>query len=266
MVDFWHVMSERLTELAFDVDCSYSWTIPLQRQVLKPLTALTKMSFHVTTGRAGMSEGVTLDLPELKMLRVEQYTGRHLDLKCPKLTSLTLAGCSQGLVSLQARLQELLTGASHDFRIHSGFPMSNLMHLVSLSIKCQADDEKQLFQALPLMQNLQTLNLGVHQGSLLQGLPHSLCKVSLHYTRDGGWDTAVIPELQQLSNLEDLEIIIEACSTAALSSDLRPFMEMQRLCTFQLGPYDAWTPGSFSALAQLEVELMRSGSKLKLTY
>ena len=269
MIDFWHTLSDRLKELSFDVDWDYGGNCLLQPQLLEPLTALTKMCFHVTKDHRQqyVSDGDTLGLPELKVLRAEEYSSRHLDLECPKLTSLTLADCSQGLVSLQAPLQELLAGTSHAFKMHPGFPMSNLMQLVSLSIKCHADDEMQLFHALPLMQKLQTLDLGINEGSLLQGLPHSLCEVNLHYTRAEGWDNAVIPELQQLSNLEKLQIIMEeGDSTAALSSDLKPFMGMQKLFTLRLGPWELWTPGTFKALGQLEVELMKSNSKLKLIY
>ena len=270
IVDFWQTLSERLKELAFDVYWGYGTNSLLQPQLLEPLTALTKMTFRFTRGQSQyVSDGDTLGLPELKVLRVEHYSGRHLDLGCPKLTSLTLADCSQDLVSLQAPLQELLAGVSYKFKMHTGFPISNLMQLVLLSIKCDADDEAQLFQALPLMQKLQTLDLGINKGSLLQGLPHSLREVSLHYLCAESWDNAVIPELQQLSNLEDLKIIIqeeEDISPAAFSSDLRPFMGMQKLCTFELGPWASWTPGSFRALGQFEAELMKCGSQLKLSY
>lgn len=119
-----------------------------------------------------------------------------------------------------------------------------------------------------MMQKLQTLDLGVSEGKLLQGLPHSLREVSLQFLCSTSWDIAVIPLLQQLSNLKDLKIGFRYGSETlvALSCDLRPFMEMQSLCTFQLGPWEAWTPDSFKALGQFEVELMRSGSKLELIY
>ena len=232
---------------------------------------MTKLSFHVT-GKSGQGFCAEdrLELPELKVLHVEGYRGRRLDLNCPNLTSLTLPDCYvEGVVSLQAPLQGLFVGSSGWFKIHTGFPLSNLMELVSLSMKCYGTHEETLFQALPLMQRLQTLDLGINRGELLQGLPHSLREVSLHFTRNISWDDAVIPMLQRLSNLKDLKILIASYSEytlTELSSELMPFMETQRLRTFQLGPWDAWTPGSFKALGQFEVELMRAGSKLKLIY
>ena len=143
------------------------------------------------------------------------------------------------------------------------------MDLASLSIGCHADAEEVLFSALPLMQRLHTLDLGINQGRLLQGLPHSLCEVRLHFTHVTGWDDAVIPVLQRLSGLKELKINIQLYSEdtlARLSGDLRPCMAMQKLCTFQLGPWKAWTPSSFKALGLLEAELIKSGSTLKLIY
>ena len=267
MMYFWRTFSERLTEVAFNVEWTDRHGSLLQPEVLKQLTAVTKLSFHVIEAPS-FSANDRLDLPELKVLYVEGFCGSRLDLECPKLTSLTLADCSATEVHLLAPLQNLFVRSSEDFGIHTGFPLSNLMELVSLSIQCY-DDEETLFPALLLMQRLQTLDLGIYQGKLLQGLPHSLHKVSLHFNCNISWDDAVIPMLQHISNLKDIEILIESYSKstlAVLSGDLRPFMKMQRLCTFRLGPCYAWTPGSFKALGQFEVELMRSGSKLQLIY
>ena len=208
--------------------------------------------------------------PKLKVLHFEGYCGRRLDLDCPNLTSLTFAECwGMGHVSLQAPLQGLFVRSSEKFNIHAVFPLSNLIDLVSLSIESGVNDEAKLFQALPMMQNLQILDLGVNEGKLLQGLPYSLHEVSLQFAGSTSWDNAVIPMLQQLLNLKNVKILVKLCgrdACAVLSCDLRPFIEMQRLRTFQLGPWEAWTPGSFRAPGQFEVELMRSGSKLELMY
>ena len=271
MFDFWRTLSECLTELAIDVDLHALYSdFPLQPQLLGQLTALTKLRFHVAKGQGQgyFAANDVLDLPELKVLHIEQYDGRQLVLECPKLTHLTAECSHMGPVFLQAPLQGLYARSSSGVRVHTGFPVSNFVDLVSLSIECSAADEEVLFSALPLMQDLQTLDLGINQGILLQCLPHSLCEVTLH-PHARGWDNAIIPVLQQLPDLKNLEINIQRYShdtLAMLSGNLRPFVAMQKLCTFQLGPWKAWTPSSFKALGQFEVELTRSGSNLKLIY
>ena len=272
MTDFWHTVSGRLTQLALNPNWSYHDENLLQPQLIQQLTALTKMSFHVTKGYgAGYSSaGDTLELPELKVLHVENYCGSFLFLDCPKLIRLTLVECScLKCMFLQAPLQSCSTRSSGGLRLHDGFPVSNLMELVSLTVQCPKDVEEKLSSVLPLMQNLQTLDLGINQGMLLQGLPHSLREVSLEFTNAKDWDNALIPVLQQLTDLRDLKISIRwdcADAPAMLSCDLMPFLAMPKLRTFQLGPWKAWTPSSFNALWQFEVELARSGSNLKLIY
>ena len=244
MIDFWHTLSERLTELNLHVDWTYHRYRP-QPQLLKQLTALTKMSFHVQRKDSQDYDysDWTLDISELRELHLEQYFGRDLVLECSRLTTLTWVECSQiRLVYLQAPLQGLSVRSSGGFRIHPGFPVSNLMGLISLSIACHAEDEEVLLSALPMMQKLRTLDLAISQGWLLQGLPQSLCEVALQLLRESGWDNAIIPVLQQVVNLKDLRISIQRYSedaVATLSCDLRPFMAMEKLCTFQLGPWDS---------------------------
>ena len=163
MTGFWHTFSERLTEVAFDVDWKqphdvsfdvwahrqdtrhdhqpHETLLPLQG--LKQLTALTNLSFKVTTspGQGLNRAGDRLDLPKLKVLRFEGYCGRRLDLDCPNLTSLTFADCwGMRHMSLQAPLQGFHVRSSGIFRINAIFPLSNLMDLVSLNIECGVDD------------------------------------------------------------------------------------------------------------------------------
>ena len=147
--------------------------------------------------------------------------------------------------------------------MHTGFPVTNFLDLVSLKIRSHGDGEEALFPALPLMKKLQTLDLVVHQGWLLRSLPQSLREVALEYLSSAGWDDRVIPALQQLLDLEELKIKIQRFSEdtlATLSSDLRPFLALQRLSTFRVRPREAWTPGALRALGEFQDELVRSAS------
>ena len=67
----------------------------LQPQLLKQLRALTALTFSVLedSADAAVLEGDTLDIPELRVLVVEGYWARHLQLECPKLISLEMADC-----------------------------------------------------------------------------------------------------------------------------------------------------------------------------
>ena len=272
MLDFWHTLSDCLTKLDIDVD----WTQPqmlLQPQLLRQLTALTAMTFSVIGGdKADVLEGEVLDLPELRSLYVNSYWGRPLVLNCRKLTSLTMVGCDpMGLVSLQAPLKNLHAAGSGEFTIHPGFPLTNFLDLVSLSIECTYDGEDELCQMFPQMTKLKTLDMCINEGRLLQSLPQSLCAVSLMFMAGESWDGAVLPVLQQLPELTDLTIDIQTFgdALATLTSDLsklRPFMAMQKLCSLQLGDWQAWTASSLRMLGQFEAELARSGSKLELDY
>ncbi len=272
IVDFWHTLSDCLTELIIDLD----WTqqqLQLQPQLLSQLTALTAMTYSVMEGEEldGLP-GEILSLPELTTLHVKFYCGRDLALECPKLTHLTMEECDPlGLISLQAPLQHLEAGSCGVFEIHAGFPLTNFLDLIFLGIDCPDTCEEQLCEALPLMTKLQTLQLFLSQGRLLQSLPQSLCEVTLHFMPARGWDDALIPVLQQLPELRDLWIFF--CTTdedtyhlASLSCDLRPFMAMHKLRTLHLGDWQAWTPSPLRALGEFHEELLSSGSKLKLKY
>ena len=207
VVDFWHTLSDCLTELSLGLD----WTQPqmrLEPQFLTQLTALTAMTFALVEGEAEDASAVdVLKLPELKFLHVKFYRGSNLVLDCPSLTDLVLEMCKPlGLVSLQAPLLQLDAVSSGAFTMHPGFPLTNFLQLMWLRIECRETEEKQLLEALPLMTSLQTLQLGLCQGRLLRSLPQSLYQVTLHYTTSAGWNDGVIPVLQQLPRLRELEI------------------------------------------------------------
>ena len=238
----------------------------LQPLLLNQLTALTRLTFDVQSGDEDGLEDHVLSLPELRSLCIDACWTR-IFLECPRLTDLTVP---DGLrVFLQAPLQRLCVTSSFAFTMHDGFPMSNFLDLISLRIRCDEDDEEALFSVLPLMKKLQTLDLGVHQGWLLRSLPKGLCEVALQYPPGARWDDSVIPALQELPELKSLKIKIQRYGEdplATLSSDLRPFMAMQQLNTFQVGYRSCWTLDSLRALEEFENELAVSGSKLKLTY
>ena len=95
--------------------------------------------------------------------------------------------------------------------------------------------------------------------------------MTLHLRPVEGWNDGVIPVLQQLPELSDLDIffctIVEgAHHLASLSCDLTPFMAMQKLRTLRLGDWQAWTPSSLRKIGEFHDELLSSGSKLKLVY
>ncbi len=269
-MEFWWTISHLLTRLSIDVD----WTkhhMVLQTQILSRSAALTSLRLRITGGEGvDILQGDLLSLPRLRSLEVEGYWGRHLVLECPRLTSLVLEDCDpMGCVSLQAPLLQCLCArSSGEFPMHSGFPVSNFLHLYALSIECSFDEEQQLFEVLPLMEKLDSLDVGIFRGSLLQSLPQSLSHVSMHYHAAEAWHDAVIPLVQQLPQLWKLEIRIQIFGNerARLCSDLRPFLAMQKLRKLQLGEWRAWSPGSLRALGQFEAELARSGSKIKLMY
>ena len=269
-MEFWWTICHVLTRLSIDLD----WTrhhMVLQTQILRRSPALTSLKLRVTGGEGvDVLQGDVLSLSRLRNLDVEGYWGRHLVLECPKLRRLVLTDCDpMGRVSLQApSLQHLCARSSGEFPMHPGFPMSNFSHLGSLSIECPYEEEQQLFQVLPLMEKLHTLDLGIFRGSLLQSLPESLEHVSLHYHTSEAWHDAVIPMAQRLPQLWKLEVRIQTFGNerARLCSDLRPFLAMQKLRHLQLGSWRAWSPASLRALGQFEAELARSGSKVELMY
>ena len=269
-MELWWTISHVLTRLSIDLD----WTrhhMVLQTQILSRSPVLTSLKLRVTGGEGvDVLQGDVLSLSRLRSLHVEGYWGRHLVLECPRLRSLVLTDCDpMGGVSLQAPfLQRLSARSSGEFPMHPGFPMSNFQCLGLLSIECPYEEEEQLFQELPHMEKLHTLDLGIFRGSLLQSLPQSLGHVSMHYHTSEAWHDAVIPLVQRLPELWKLEIRIQTFGNdrARLCSDLRPFIAMQKLRYLQLGDWRAWSPASLRALGQFEAELARSGSKIELMY
>lgn len=278
VLGFWQTLSSCLTELAINVD----WTqqqLLFQPGVLTQLTALTAITFSVIDYDHGDEDHVegsdVLHLPQLKPLHVKYYCGKHLVLECPQLTSLSMDACNPlGYVSLQAALQELSAKSSDEFAMHTGFPLTIFLDMVSLSIECTYNGEQELFQALPLMKRLVSkrlvsLDLNVNQGKFLRSLPQGLCEVSLDFNHYSDWDDAVIAMLQKLPELRELRLKFWSrvqCSLARLSSHLRPFIGLPKLRILQLGEWQAWTPDTLRALGQFEAELVRSGSKIELMY
>ncbi len=191
----------------------------MQPQVLSQLTALTALSIKVEQTVIDESdddeeeefdvwrEGDTLKLPNLKKLHLTCYWGRHLVLDCPQLTSLSFRdGNPHGPVSLQAPLKELVAISYPGFIMHPGFPLSNFLDMVSLTIACHIDQEEQLYRQLPLMRRLVMLKLRTMHGKLLQSLPQSLDELALDFIGVEAWDDAVIPVLQQLPELRKLKV------------------------------------------------------------
>ena len=269
-LDFWGTLSGRITTLTINVDWKQQEML-LQPQLLRELSALTALTFFVSGSEQKGGVGDTLKLPELRMLTLHGYETRDIDLECPQLTSLTLASCIPlGYVSLQAPLQELLAVGSCDFKMHAEFPLTNFLDLVSLDLKCNLDDEWKFMRVLPQMTKLQDMRLEIWEADSFVSLPRSLCRVELRFICGGAWDNNIIPLLQELPELGDLYIELEwdflEHTLANLSGDLRPFLAMQKLRTFRLGPWDAWSASTFKALGQLEEELVRSGSRLQLLY
>ena len=269
-LDFWRTLLGRITHLTINVDWKQQEML-LQPELLRELSALTALRFFVT-GRAQAGEaGDVLKLPELRTLHVQGYNKWHISLDCPHLTSLTLAHCvSLGCVTLQAPLQELFAASSCELRMHDGFPLTNFLSLVSLDLQCDPDEEWEFMKVLPQMKKLQNLRLEIWDADSPLSFPHSLCKMELRFLCRGDWNESLIPLLQELPELRDLKIELEVDdrdpSSADLSSDLRPFMAMQKLRIIQLGPWEAWSASTFKALGQLEEEVVRSGSKLQLLY
>ena len=226
VLDFWRPFADCLTDLDIDAE-RVNPQLRLQPQLLSQLTALTHLTFITHDGLG--PEDHLLRFPELRSLEIHAAYGDRVIVECPRLTYLH---CGSRLC-LPAPLPDL----------------------VSLCVRWNDDgddsNEEALFSALPLMSKLRTLDLVVDRGWLLRSLLQSLCEVALDYLSGEGWDGRVIPALQQLPELKDLKIKIKWRSgdtPAMLSSDLRPFMAMQKLCSLELGPREAWTPCSLIAL------------------
>ena len=272
-LDFWHTLSDCLTALEIELDWKQRQK-RLQPHLLSQLRALRALTFRGEEGYSGweVSDGDTIDLPELRELYVEGYRGNHLRLECPSLTSLTLKACNpMPLVSLQSPLQKLDTMSAGKLCMHDGLPLTTFLNLISLRVECEGGHEELLFPSLPMLTKLQTLELVVSQGSLLQSLPRSLCTVSLYYPDGECWDSQILPALQRLPELREVNIEVddyeedyEEDCLASLSCDLQPFMALQHLHILQIGGRRAWAPSSLRALGQFEADLIRAGSKLKL--
>ncbi len=270
VLDFWRTLSGRITDLTFHVNWKQQQML-LQPHLLRELSALTALTFIVTGCEEAVGEGDILNLPELKTLCIQGHDNRDITLECPKLTSLTLtSSLPMGDVTLQAPLQEFFAASSGDFRMHDGFPLTNFLDLVSIDLKCDMDGEYKFMRVLPEMKKLQKLRLDVWEADSFLSFPQSLRKVELRFICLGDWSNSAIPLLQELPELTELSIELEFDprdpSGANLSADLKPFMAMQKLRTFQLGHWEAWSPSTFKALGELEAELVRSGSKLQLLY
>ena len=63
-----------------------------------------------------------------------------------------------GPVFLQAPLQGFCAGSHKPFMLHAGFPLTNLLNLLWLSIQCRPIEEELLLNALPQMKKLHTLD------------------------------------------------------------------------------------------------------------
>lgn len=270
MADYWEMLSKYLTTLDITVDQAHKQV--LQPTLLQSLCALTSLTFTTVDDEEYEHHPEnTFELPELKVLNVTNYWGRHLILNCPKLTRLQMIESEPlGLISLHASLQELSLYGSPSFGLQEAFPLSNLFSLTSLTIEHDPDSEEELFRGLPLMSRLSLLDICVHGRSLPASLPLSMRKINMYFTLTNTWDSMILQIFQELPDLDNLQILICAHSQedchgiAGLDPDcqLSPFMGLKRLRKLHLGDYDTWNPSALRLLGRFQAQLSRSGSKI----
>ena len=276
LLDYWATLSSCLTDLEFLIN-------PMEKQLqpayLNQLTRLTRLAFSELLDPEGHAhQGAwphyVFKLPELKALELDSVWLGDLELQCPQLKLLRIEGSLMEKLSLQASLEDLhLDNCTPDF-LHEGFPNTNLIGLTYLSLGgvYQTGSEAALFQWLPLMTELRALYLSISKFSLPAELPKTLRDLTLIFDTKKGWDSSVIPLLQQLPEVESIFIEIDSYSPAAVIGDLsldhnlRPFLAIKSLRLLHLGNSQVWKASALRQLGELEAEVARSGKKLKLSY
>ena len=280
LLDYWATMSSCLTDL--EVSMNPSDKRLLQPAYLNELTRLTRLVFGEDGSLGSNTDQLryAFQLPELKVLDLEGLWASDLELRCSQLRSLHVECCTIGKLYLQASLEYLHNDFSNPIVLHEGFPVSNLIGLTYLHL--EDDDamemEAVLFHGLPLMSRLRILSLSIHTCSLPASLPRSLQKFTLGFGIGRGWDSLVIPLVQQLPRVESIRLYpfpsqqSGSFGDKSLDHDLRPFLGMKELKLLQLGKPDSqpksrvWKASALRQLGELEAEVVRLGKNLELKY
>ena len=277
LLDYWATLSRCLTHLEVSMDPTDKQQL-LQPAYLNQLTRLTRLAFNRPIdpdGDAHEADGphYALELPELEVLRLGYLWAGKLELQCPQLKRLTIEDCAVRKLHLQASLEHLHHGDNALALIHESFPITNLMGLTHLSLSGRYDSNSraELFQALPLMTRLNTLDLCINRGGLPGSLPSSLQHVTLTFNGHRAWDSSVIPLVQQLPEAVSIYIDVHTTRSAyigdqSLDHDLRPYLAMKSLRFLVLGSPRVWMPSALCQLGELEAEVVKTGKKLDLRY
>ena len=274
LLDYWATLSRCLTDLEVSTDPQ----LLLQPAYLNELTRLTRLSLDGATpqnGQAHEDDGphYAFQLPELASLHLSNLWAGILNLLCPQLTRLHIEGCAISKLYLHASLKHLHYEFSAILLMHKGFPITNLIGLTYLS--CYAsldiDSEAVLVQGLPLMTQLQFLELQINRGKLPASLPSSLRDLTMTFSANRAWDSSVIPLVQQLPEARAIRIYVETKRNAfignlSLDHDLMPFLAMTSLNYLVLGNPQVWKASALCQLGEVEAEVVRSGKKLFLRY
>ena len=253
----------------------------LQPAYLNALTQLTRLEFGEESDLDNQENGAhyAFELPELKVLELRGLCAGDLDLQCSQLKVLSIECCTIGKLHLQASLQHLHHELSAPILLHEGFPVSNLIGLDFLHLEDDGHKEAEavLFQGLPLMSRLRILSLSIHTCSLPTSLPSSLQDFTLYFSSARGWDSSVIPLVQQLPRVESIRIYASSQHAGpfghcSLDHDLRPFLALEGLQLLQLGNTEArpssrpWRASALRQLGELEAEVVRLGKDLEIVY
>ena len=253
----------------------------LQPAYLNELTRLTRLEFGEEGSLDSHEAGAhyAFKLPELRNLILRGLCAGNLELQCLQLEVLHIEYCTIGKLHLQASLEHLHHECSAPILLHEGFPVTNLIGLTYLSLEDDGNKEAEpvLFQGLPLMSRLRILYLSIHTCSLPASLPSSLQDFTLDFSIARGWDSAVIPLVQQLPRVESIHISASSQHSGSfgdksLDHDLRPFLAMEALRLLQLGDPDSrpnsrgWKASALRQLGELEAEVVRMGKDLEIVY
>ena len=235
MLDYWATLSNCLTDLDITVDITEDMQLLLPAYLTK-LSRLTRLAIDEldhTCGDAHAENRIcyTLELPELKVLCLNNLYTDTVKLQCPQLQLLRIVNCAMDIY-LQAPLEHLHLEERALNCVHEGFPVTNLAGLTYLCIDVADGPDA---ETLPLMTRLHTLNFQVWQlGRLPANLPNSLRDLTLVFSTDEAWDSLVIPLVQKLPEVESIRIDIHShrrdlIGHISLDHDLRPFLAMRSL-------------------------------------
>ena len=157
--------------------------------MLTQLTRLSRLKLSLSGFVAPESvRSCDMCLPSLRSLHVREMTFADLTLKCPALRSLCLHSCYiEGNLTLQSPLEELsCTDCLNMLRV---FPLSNLhsltrLHCDHLTVYPMKAD---IFNVLPLMTDLRSLDIISYTGCFPRSLPASLGEIRFVLHADCQW-------------------------------------------------------------------------------